>query len=188
MPQGIIVKGIGGFYYVKHNDEIIECKMRGKFRNEKVTPFVGDYVNFEINDDKNGIVTEIFERKNCINRPSVANIDQAIVVISAVHPQPDFLFIDKLITLLEYNNIMPVICINKIDLDETESYKKYLNSYKNIGYTVVTISAKKNIGMEKLRDILQGKVSALAGSSGVGKSTIFKCYFGKFNSKNKRVK
>lgn len=172
MPQGIIVKGIGGFYYVKYNTSIIECKVRGIFRKQQVIPIVGDRVDFELNDDKSGVITNILDRKNSMIRPPVANIDQVVLVFSITQPSPDFLLIDKLIALLEYKNIEIAICINKIDLSSKKEYKKISDLYKKIGYPVVCTSAKKKIGINQLKKILKGKVSTLAGSSGVGKSSL----------------
>ena len=172
MPEGIIGKGIGGFYYVYYNDLIIECKIRGIFRNKKITPIVGDNVVFEMVSESKGIINQILERKNSISRPSVTNVDQVILVFSIIHPEPNMLFIDKMITFLESKGIEVIICINKIDLDNDENYREIFKIYSNVGYRVLTLSAKKHIGLDKLKVVLDKKISSLAGASGVGKSTI----------------
>lgn len=171
MPNGIIVKGIGGFYYVKDCKNIIECKARGRFRNSRITPLVGDVVEYEFDKDK-GVINEIKERKNSIIRPPVANIDQVIIVISAKYPGPNLLFMDKMIALLEKSFIDSIVCINKVDLDEEENYKNIFDVYINAGYNVVCTSTKKEVGVKELEDLLIGKISAFSGSSGVGKSTL----------------
>lgn len=172
MPRGLIVKGIGGFYYVRADNTTIECKVRGVFRKQGITPMVGDNVLFELNSDNKGIITDIYDRNNFIIRPPVSNIDQVIIVFSILHPTPNYLFIDRLIAFLESKGIGIVICINKIDLDLEKSYIGISSVYKKIGYPVVNTSTKKGIGIDELKNSLKGKISCFAGSSGVGKSTL----------------
>ena len=109
---GIVVKGIGGFYYIKtETGDIVECRARGVFRKEKIKPMIGDRVNVE-----NGSLAEILPRKNFLVRPPVANIDNLVIVSAAASPQPDFLLIDKMIINAEKVRIKPIICVNKTDL------------------------------------------------------------------------
>ena len=167
--RGIITKGIGGLYFVKAEDnQIYECKARGIFRKEKIKPMIGDNVLFEY-DDNGAVITEIEPRKNSLIRPSVANIDTLIAVISAKNPCPDFLLTDKLLLMAEIRNIPPVICITKTDLSST---KEIHDVYKNTGYKIFEVSSKTNTGISELKSILKGKTTAFAGLSGVGKSSL----------------
>lgn len=168
MINGVITKGIGGFYYVVTDMGMVECSARGKLRKQKVKPYVGDYVNIKV-EGKQGAIEEILPRKNNLIRPPVSNIDQIIVVIAAIKPQPDLLMVDKLILQAEKNGINVVICVNKIDLAEPVDI---LEIYQNAGYQAFAVCALKEQGMEPFQEILQGKITAFAGNSGVGKSSI----------------
>ncbi len=162
---GIIVKGIGGFYYVKTADgSLFETKARGIFRKDGIKPTVGDNVEFE-----NGSIIKIFERKSYLIRPSVSNIDNLIIVVAAKDPEPDLFLVDKLSVACLYSGIKPIICINKTDILKPQDIYKM---YKDIGFDVFMVSAEKNIGCEELVLLLKGKVSAFAGLSGVGKTTL----------------
>ncbi|QCX32223.1 ribosome small subunit-dependent GTPase A [Caloramator sp. E03] len=174
MQEGIILKGIAGFYYVKVKDgRTIECKARGKFRNCNLTPVIGDRVFIEEIDNNSGVIKEIMDRKNLLIRPYVANIDQAIVVFAAKKPHIVFSLLDKLLIQIEHNNIEAVICINKSDLDDSQIIEKVKSIYEKVGYKVITTNALTGEGIDKLKEILRGKVSVFAGPSGVGKSTLF---------------
>lgn len=167
--NGIIVKGIGGFYYVKTADNCIyECKARGIFRKEKITPAVGDRVEIEVNNN-NGSIIKISERKNCLIRPSVANIDALIIVVAATSPEPNLFLIDKMIVNAHKNNIEVMICINKSDLKGADDIEKI---YTDAGYKVFTVSAKEGSGIDELMAVLKDKITAFAGLSGVGKSSL----------------
>ncbi|MBR4173283.1 MAG: ribosome small subunit-dependent GTPase A [Clostridia bacterium] len=166
---GKIIKGIGGFYYVKTADgNIIECRARGILRNKNEKPYIGDDVEISVSG-KSGSVDKILARKSLLIRPPVANVDSVVIVISAIDPMPDTLLADKLILSSEIAGIEPVICINKTDLKtDTELFR----TYKSAGYKTICVSAKSNKDIDKLSKILEGKTSAFAGLSGVGKSTI----------------
>lgn len=167
--NGIIVKGIGGFYYVKTADNCIyECKARGIFRKEKITPAVGDRVEIEVNNN-NGSIVKISERKNCLIRPSVANIDALIIVVAATSPEPNLFLIDKMIVNAHKNNIEVMICINKSDLKDADEIEKI---YTGAGYKVFTVSAKEGSGIDELMGVLKDRITAFAGLSGVGKSSL----------------
>lgn len=171
MTEGIIVKGIGGFYYVKTKEDIYTCKAKGSFRKSNKIPYVGDYVNIRIVSDekKEGFIEEIKTRKNFLIRPPVANIDRMIIISAIAEPSPDTVFIDKMIAICEYNNIEPVLCFNKIDLDADLSI---VENYEKIGYKVIKTSVKDNIGLEQIKNMLTNGITSVAGFSGVGKSSL----------------
>lgn len=173
--RGIIVKGIGGFYYIKTEDNTVyECKARGIFRKEKITPMIGDRVEIEVKNGK-GSITKIEKRTTALVRPPVANIDTLVIVIAAASPDPNMLLIDKMLVNAHLAGINPVICINKTDLDTREDL---YDIYTKAGYTVLRTCAEKNEGIDSLLELLKGKVSAFAGLSGVGKSSILTCVTG----------
>lgn len=167
--RGKIYKGIGGFYYVNtEDDEIIECKARGKFRKEHIIPIIGDDVEIEVKNGK-GTISEIYPRKNSLIRPAVANIDMVIVVVAAKSPDPAPYVIDKMLVNAEINNIEAMVCINKTDLAEYEELKSI---YEKAGYKTVAVSGETKEGINELKAIIKNKTTAFAGVSGVGKSTI----------------
>lgn len=170
--QGKIYKILSNFYYVSIDNEIIECKAKGKFKNTDTELLVGDDVLIEFIDNNKGNIIEVLERRNKLVRPSVANVDKLIIVLSIKQPEPDYLLLDKQIAYCVKHNIIPVICFTKIDKDTNESYKQIQKVYKDIGYNVYCVSSKENIGIDKLKKELQGCVCAFTGNSGVGKSTL----------------
>ncbi len=168
--QGIIFKGIGGFYYIKaENGLVYECKARGIFRKEKIKPMIGDRVKIEIIDEAHGNIEKIMDRKSQLIRPPVSNIDLLVVVVATTNPNPDFYFLDKLLVMAEARGISPAICINKTDISSADEIKKI---YKNTNYPIFEASAKNNILSPELYDYLEGKTTAFAGLSGVGKSSL----------------
>ena len=166
--RGRINKGIGGFYYVSVDDGIIECKARGKFRKERITPIIGDEVEIEVKNGK-GAITKIYERKNSLIRPAVANIDVIVVVVASKDPDPATFVTDKMLVNAEINGIPSIVCINKSDLANTS---ELYDIYTCAGYKTVCVSALENNGLDELFEIIKGKTAAFAGVSGVGKSTI----------------
>lgn len=174
LPSGIIVKGIGGFYYVSTPDGVYECKARGIFRKKDFSPLPGDRVCLSIVDEQKrvGSIEEILPRESQLVRPAVANIDQVVIVCSAKSPNPDFMLLDKLLITAEHKNITSIICINKIDLDEDEKYHEIIEMYKETNYRIILTSSQTNSGFEEMKEVLKGKVTVFAGQSGVGKSTI----------------
>ena len=173
--RGRIYKGIGGFYYVNtENDEIIECKARGKFRKEHIVPMIGDEVEIDVKNGK-GTIAEIYPRKNSLIRPAVANIDTVIVVVAAKSPDPAPYVIDKMLVNAEINGIEAMVCINKTDLAEYEELKTI---YEKAGYKTIAVSGETKAGLEELFDVIKGKTTAFTGVSGVGKSTILSYIIG----------
>lgn len=169
--NGKIIKGIGGFYYIKTDKGIIECKARGKFRYKDMKPMVGDNVIIEIENEK-GVIEEILERSSSLKRPTVANVTLALVVFAIKNPDIQYDLLYKFLILCESNNIKAVVCINKIDLateSELENVKQKING---IGYEVLFINAKEWANSDIIREKLSGNTTVLCGPSGVGKSTI----------------
>ncbi len=172
--EGVIVKGIAGFYYVATDKGVFECKARGKFRYDKIIPMVGDKVEIQITDEKNlkGNVDKILPRINELIRPKISNVEQAIVVFAADKPKPNFDLLDRFLLLIEEQNIDIVICINKIDIDEDNILEKLKQIYFNSGYKIIGTSTLTGEGIKELKQILKDKISVVAGPSGVGKSSL----------------
>lgn len=166
---GVINKAISGFYYVACDMDVYECKARGIFRNDNTTPLVGDKVVFEIDDDNRGIVTEVLKRKNEFTRPPIANIDKLFIVTSILEPAPSLIVIDKLITICEYKDIVPIIVITKTDLKDASELKKI---YEGAGFQVITLSNLENDTFDEVKNYLRDSISAFAGNTGVGKSSL----------------
>ena len=176
--QGKIVKGISGFYYVHIAESgIYDCKAKGIFRNQKVKPLVGDNVEIAILDEKEktGNIETILPRENELIRPAVANINQALVIFAAAKPQPNFNLLDRFLIMMEYQKVPVTICFNKTDLITEEELHEFADVYVACGYPVVFTSAKEQEGMERLLALLEGKTTAVAGPSGVGKSSLINC-------------
>ncbi len=165
--EGIIIKNISNDYVVLCKNGEYTCKPRGKFRNDKITPLVGDNV---VIDPDNKYILDIKPRKNMLIRPSVANIDQALIITSVKEPDFSTNLLDKLLVVITYNNIEPVICLTKLDLlnnSELIEIKKYIKYYESIGYKVILNTDKK-----ELKEILKNKLTVITGQSGAGKSTL----------------
>ena len=171
MTNGVIVKGIGGFYYVSTEKGICECRARGKFRKQGIKPMVGDRVKITVVNENTmeGAVEEIEERKNFLIRPPVANIECIVIVVAATKPQPDFFMIDKLILSAQSKGIEVIIAVNKTDLESSDEIK---GVYEKAGYEVVSVCARTNFGVDDLKAKIEGKITAFAGNSGVGKSSL----------------
>ena len=171
--KGTIVKGIAGFYYVKHDDTVYQCKARGNFRNDGIKPMVGDFVTFEEGqgEEDDGWITEIHERKNSFIRPPISNVDCFVIVMAAAQPKPNLAVMDKFLVMAEKNHTDIVLCVNKTDLAKKKTLDILEEIYGNV-YPMVFVSCSKGEGLDELRSLLKGKHVALAGPSGVGKSTI----------------
>jgi ribosome biogenesis GTPase / thiamine phosphate phosphatase len=174
LPSGVVMKGIGGFYYIKTPEGIYECRARGIFRKEGLTPLPGDNVIISVSDEvsKKGNLDEILKRESILVRPAVANVNQVAIVLSVRSPQPDFGLFDKLLITAEYKNIDILVCLNKIDLDEEKEYEKIIKVYEKTGYKIILLSTKTNVGLDDLKEAIRGKITVFSGQSGVGKSTI----------------
>lgn len=173
--QGKIIKGIAGFYYVHVVESgVYECKAKGTFRKEKVKPLVGDNVNIEILDQKEmtGNIVEILPRKNALIRPAVANIDQALVVFAVTKPSPHFNLLDRFLVMMESKEIPVILCFNKEDLAETSEIETLQKIYAGCGYPCIFTSAKEKKNIDEIKKLLKKKTTAIAGPSGVGKSSI----------------
>ncbi len=171
--EGTIVKGIAGFYYVKHEDTVYQCKARGVFKNDGIKPMVGDYVTFEEGEGESddGWIVEIHERKNSFIRPPISNVDCFVIVMAAAHPKPNLAVMDKFLVMAEKSGTDIVLCVNKTDLAKGKTVQQLEEVYGKV-YPIVFMSCNTNTGLEELRSRLKGKHVALAGPSGVGKSTI----------------
>ena len=182
MRQGRIIKGIAGFYYVKSGETVYRCKARGIFKQQDIKPAVGDHVNFEIiegNDDS--LITEILPRKNVFIRPFTANVDCFLVTAAITRPAPVTALIDKLLVMAEAAGTEIILCLNKCDLAADQKKSSGRKAAENLRmlreiyepvYPVVLLSRDDPAGYEKLREMIHGRAAALAGASGVGKSTI----------------
>lgn len=169
--KGKIIKGIGGFYYIKTQEGLIECKARGKFRHKDMKPMVGDDVEITVEGGK-GVIEDIYERSSELIRPTVANVTQAFVVFSIKNPDINFDLLNRFLVLCEHNNIEAIVCLNKVDLVSEEEKTIVKEKINAIGYEVLFINAKQGIGVESLRERLKGNVTVLCGPSGAGKSTL----------------
>ena len=173
--QGKIVKGIAGFYYVHVVESgVYECKAKGIFRKDGVKPLVGDNVEIEILDEKDmeGNITQILPRKNELIRPAVANIDQALVVFAVTKPKPHFNLLDRFLVMMESREVPVILCFNKTDIAEDPEIAELKDIYEGCGYPLLFTSAKQEQNLEELKTVLQGKTTAIAGPSGVGKSSL----------------
>ncbi len=178
MTKGIIIKALSGFYYVKTDNGLIECKARGAFRNKNNSPLVGDNVNISILENNRGVIDEIMPRLNCLIRPPVANIDRLFIVVSTISPLPNTFVIDKMIVSAEDKGIEPIIVINKSDLSSADEIAEI---YKKSGFKVFVVSATNNEGVEQLYPLFKDKLSVFCGNSGVGKSSLLNAIDSRFD-------
>ena len=175
--QGRICKGIGGFYYVYvENIGMVECKAKGIFRKDGIKPLVGDFAEVEIltsgHEMPTGNITDILPRLNCLIRPAVANVNQALIIFALKKPEPNFVTLDKMILQYRYKSVDVAICFNKEDLAEDEYVKEIAGAYSKSGCRVFVTSAAADVGIEELKESLHNKLTVVAGPSGVGKSSI----------------
>lgn len=178
--EGRIFKALSGFYYVKTQNKVIyECRAKGAFKNEGITPLVGDNVTFQVTDaeKREGIVKEIHPRKNELVRPTVSNVDQAMVIFAVKEPNPNFAILDRFLLLMKKQNVPVILVFNKRDLAKDGDIKRIKAVYKDSGCSMYFISAgvggnaaKKDLFL--LKQKLKGKVTVMAGPSGAGKSTL----------------
>lgn len=176
--KGIIVRLLGGFYYVDTGGSIIECKARGIFRKKGLSPVVGDNVVISIEKEGYAAISEILPRKNSIVRPAVANIDKLFIVSSVCEPEPNLFIVDKMTATAFYKNIEPVLIFSKSDMLSAE---RYLEIYGKAGIKAVSFSSKTGEGADKVRALLKDSVAAFTGNSGVGKSSLLNFLFPELN-------
>lgn len=197
MVKGIIICTNSNLYQVEVNKQIYNCVARGKIKKEKINLLVGDYVEITVTDEnkKEGVIEQVLERKNSLKRPKMANLTQLILVVSMKMPNPDLLLLDKQLAFASYLGIESIICLNKIDLENQEEIEKIEQIYTSIGYKVIKTNAKEKLEIDKLKPFLQNNITAFAGNSGVGKSTLINGIFeqqltdeGIVSDKNKRGK
>lgn len=172
---GKIIKGIAGFYYVNDGENrVYQCRAKGIFRNRKIKPLVGDNVEFSILDEEagEGNIDEILPRKNALVRPAAANVDQALVLFALTQPSPNLNLLDRFLVMMAMEEIPVVICFNKADLGDGAMEEEYKKIYEGAGYEVHFISARTDLGMDRVRELLRGRTTVLAGPSGVGKSSL----------------
>lgn len=167
--SGIIVKGIGGFYYVETADRIYECKARGLFRLQELVPTVGDRCVISVSEDGSAVIDSIEERRNIFVRPAVANLDKLFVVVAAKEPSPNMLVIDRVVAAAEYADVEPIIVLTKTDLASCDEVREV---YEKSGIKVISVNYQTGAGIEQVRSELTDCFSAFAGNSGVGKSTL----------------
>lgn len=167
--EGIIMKALSGFYYVDDGQTVTACRGRGKLRHQKVTPLVGDRVEFTPLGDGSGSLDRILPRKNQFYRPAVANIDQLVIIASQAIPVTDPFLIDRVVAIAQSRDCPCVICVNKCDLEPGDDLAAI---YTAAGFPTLKVSAQTGEGMDQLRSLIAGKVSAFTGNSGVGKSSI----------------
>ena len=175
---GILLKAIAGFYYIEAGGSVYECKARGIFRKNHESPTVGDYLEFEVLDGLKGVVSKILPRKNLLIRPPIANVDQLFIVSSHNTPSPNALLIDRLTAIAINNDIEPIIVFNKSDLGEMSDWK---DIYIRAGFKCILTSGINGEGCDEIVNILNGKISAFTGNSGVGKSTLLNYLFPQLN-------
>ena len=197
MIEGRIIKGIGGFYYVDTDNGLYECRARGIFRKNKITPLVGDFVKISVVDEENkkGVVEEIAERETELVRPPIANVNKALIVFAVKNPTPHLSLLDRFIVLAERENLEIVIILTKIDLDDDNTFEKIKNIYEPCGYKVIGVSNLEKKNIDKVKEELKDNTVVFAGPSGVGKSSLlneidknFKLKTGDVSDKIKRGK
>ncbi len=173
--QGKIVKGIAGFYYIHvAGSGVYECKAKGAFRREKIRPLVGDNVEIEILEEKEktGNIIRVFTRSNELIRPAVANIDQVLLVFAVVKPNPHYNLLDRFLVMMEDKLLPVILCFNKTDIATDAQIEELRTIYGRCGYPTVFTSVQEEENISRIREMLKGKTTAIAGPSGVGKSSI----------------
>lgn len=170
--QGIVLKGIGGFYYVEAAGAVYECKARGIFRKAKLSPLPGDNVTITVSEQSENTIDKIEKRKNQLRRPPLANLEQLFIVSSICEPEPNRLVIDKMTAIAVKCRITPIVIFTKCDLGDCD---KWIKIYRNSGISAVAVSSVTKQGIDEIGAMLKGKISAFTGNTGVGKSSLLNC-------------
>lgn len=176
--NGIIIKGIGGFYYIEAEGDIYECKARGAFRKKKISPLAGDNVVITVRENGENTIDDILERKNFLVRPPVANVDTLVIVSSVKEPVPSTLVIDRLTAIAVSKNIKPCVIFSKSDLGDTKELEEI---YKKAGIDVCSVCCKTGEGIEKVKEMIKGGITVFTGNTGVGKSSLLNCIDSRFS-------
>ncbi|MDD5922517.1 MAG: ribosome small subunit-dependent GTPase A [Eubacteriales bacterium] len=169
--EGRIIRGVGGFYDIESEDGIFRTRGRGKFRKDKITPLVGDLVRFRVLPDGDGVIDRIYPRTSEFLRPPISNVNTLVIVFSPHNPDPNFYVIDRFLVMAEAKGVESVLCLNKCDLAEEGDISRIRSRFSAYS-DFLTVSAARGEGIKQLKERLCGKNAALAGFSGVGKSTI----------------
>lgn len=170
--EGLLIKGYNGFYYVAAEGTLWTCFLRGRFRVKKQDFLPGDRVEFTKLEYPKGVIESVLDRTNRLVRPAVANVETALITFAFTNPEPDYLLLDRILIQVLAQNIKPVICFNKRDLVDDKTAEAVMKPYIAAGFTVLGISAGQKEGIDSVRAALAGKISILAGPSGVGKSSM----------------
>ena len=176
--EGTIIKALSGFYYVSSEEQVYECKARGKFRLDGTSPLVGDKVSFAIDTNGKGFIDNVFDRKNSFIRPAVANIDALVFVAANTNPVTDPFLIDRVSVIAEEEDCDLIVCINKTDIDPADELYAI---YTGAGFETLRTSTVTGEGIPELKAALKGKICAFTGNSGVGKSSILNSIVPEFN-------
>ena len=176
--KGIIIKGIGGFYYIEAEGDIYECKARGAFRKKKISPLAGDNVIITVRENGENTIDDILERKNFLVRPPVANVNTLVIVSSVKEPVPSTLVIDRLTAIAVSKNIKPCVIFSKSDLGDTKGLEEI---YKKAGIDVCSVCCKTGEGIEKVKEMIKSGITVFTGNTGVGKSSLLNCIDSRFS-------
>ncbi|MCM1149404.1 MAG: ribosome small subunit-dependent GTPase A [Butyricicoccus sp.] len=179
MLEGLIIKALGGFYYVRCADGIIACRARGRFRLDGKSPLVGDRVELDLTGQGSGCITKMLPRRNFFIRPAVANLDYLVIMCANVNPVTAPFLVDRVAVTAHHAGVGVIVCVNKCDLDPGDGL---FEIYSRSGFPVLRTSAQTGQGVPELMGLLRGKVSAFTGNSGVGKSSLLNAIDPRFNA------
>lgn len=179
MPEGLIIKALGGFYYVRCADGIIACRARGRFRLDGTSPLVGDRVELDLTGQGSGYITKMLPRRNFFIRPAAANLDYLVIMCANVNPVTAPFLVDRVAVIARHAGVGVIVCVNKCDLDPGDGLYEI---YSKSGFQVLRTSAQTGQGVPELTELLRGKVSAFTGNSGVGKSSLLNAIDPRFNA------